>query len=58
MRASCHSGRLESHGAYNPKHNDREFDVWIYEYLHLVYDLIVSIKSNRVHFYRVAPEWY
>ena len=24
--------------------------MWIYEYLLLVYDLIASVKSNRVHF--------
>ena len=27
MRASRHNGRAGSHGAYNPKHNDREFDL-------------------------------
>ena len=27
MRVSRHNGRSGSHGAYNPKHNDREFDV-------------------------------
>lgn len=27
MRASRHNGRSGSHGAYNPKHNDREFDL-------------------------------
>lgn len=27
MRVSRHNGRSGSHGTYNPKHNDREFDV-------------------------------
>ncbi len=27
MKASRHNGRSGSHGAYNPKHNDREFDL-------------------------------
>ena len=27
MRVSRHNGRAGSHGAYNPKHNDREFDL-------------------------------
>ena len=27
MRVSRHNGRSGSHGAYNPKHNDREFDL-------------------------------
>ncbi|MBP3198171.1 MAG: plasmid recombination protein [Butyrivibrio sp.] len=27
MRASRHNGRAGRHGTYNPKHNDREFDV-------------------------------
>ena len=27
MKASRHNGRAGSHGAYNPKHNDREFEL-------------------------------
>lgn len=27
MRATRHNGRAGKHGAYNPKHNDRDFDV-------------------------------
>ncbi|SFK96229.1 hypothetical protein SAMN05216390_10673 [Lachnospiraceae bacterium KH1T2] len=27
MRVLRHNGRAGSHGAYNPKHNDREFDL-------------------------------
>ena len=27
MRASRHNGRSGAHGTYNPKHNDREFDI-------------------------------
>ena len=27
MRASRHNGRAGKNGTYNPKHNDREFDV-------------------------------
>lgn len=26
MKATRHNGRAGKHGAYNPKHNDREFD--------------------------------
>ena len=27
MRVSRHNGRSGKHGVYNPKHNDRRFDV-------------------------------
>ena len=27
MKATNHNGRSGKHGAYNPKHNDRQFDV-------------------------------
>ena len=27
MRATRHNGRAGKHGAYNPKHNDRDFDL-------------------------------
>lgn len=27
MKVTKHNGRSGKHGAYNPKHNDRQFDV-------------------------------
>ena len=27
MRATRHNGRSGKHGVYNPKHNDRKFDI-------------------------------
>lgn len=27
MRATRHNGRSGKHGVYNPRHNDRQFDV-------------------------------
>ena len=27
MKATRHNGRSGKHGSYNPKHNDRQFDI-------------------------------
>ena len=34
-RATRHNGRAGKHGVYNPKHNDREFDVTQSEHIDL-----------------------
>ena len=34
MKATRHNGRAGKHGVYDPKHNDRRFDVENSEHIH------------------------
>lgn len=48
VRATAHRGRTGKHGAYNPKHNDRNFDVRKSDHI----DIAKSTKNLYWHCYR------
>lgn len=48
VRATAHRGRAGKHGAYNPKHNDRNFDVRKSDHI----DIAKSNKNLYWHCYR------
>lgn len=54
MRATRHNGRSGKHGVYNPKHNDRKFDIANSEHIDAerekqnIYDKAVEVVTEKV----------
>lgn len=50
MRGTRHNGRANSHGSYNPKHNDRKFDVENSP------DIIAELTDNNIYWNCIDQE--
>lgn len=57
MKATRHNGRSGKHGSYNPKHNDRQFDISHSEHIdgelalqkYLLHIITSERKERRIH---------